>query len=413
MIIIANAPTATPAVKCMSLRMETSVHGGNRVLRQRTKGSGSAACVVGALGQPFEIRTDRLPELGQGGFGGATAKQLAAQFALETLDCVGQRRLRNAAALCGQRESLVAAERQKIPDMCNLHGSPPSTRRTVRRPHLGIRQKVRAKTKGRGELFPISGTNFPGNKFAGLKSLFNVSQATSIRWPDFDCRPAVHPTMPLAVRLPAALEYYSALGAPRPSQAILPRGSTLSSSDFEEQADLGNAKARFARLVLPHLAAAYGLARSLTRNPSDAEDVVQEACLRAYRALSNTPVANARAWVLTIVHNTAYTWLRKNRPQSIVAVDNLENVEHTQSVSLEAATSTPEAEIIAKTDGARLEAMMRELPPQFREVLMLREVEGYSYREIAEVTGVPIGTVMSRLKRARDQLIAAIGREQS
>jgi RNA polymerase sigma-70 factor (ECF subfamily) len=187
----------------------------------------------------------------------------------------------------------------------------------------------------------------------------------------------------------------------------------LSSSDFEDQTDLGNAKARFARLVLPHLAAAYGLARSLTRNPSDAEDVVQEACLRAYRALDNTPVANARAWVLTIVHNTAYTWLRKNRTPSIVAVDDLEAVEQIQSVSLDAASSTPEAEIIAKTDGARLEAMMRELPPQFREVLMLREVEGYSYREIAEVTGVPIGTVMSRLKRARDQLIAAIGRDQS
>ena len=240
-----------------------------------------------------------------------------------------------------------------------------------------------------------------------------MSQATSIRWPDFDCRPADFPIIPLAARLPAALEYCPVSGAPKPGQAILPRGGTLSLSDFEGPADIGDARARFARLVLPHLAAAYALARSLTRNSSDAEDVVQEACLRAYRALSNTPVANARAWVLTIVHNTAYTWLRKNRTPSIVAVDDLETVEQTQSVSLEAASSTPEAEIIAKTDGARLEVMMRELPPQFREVLMLREVEGYSYREIAEVTGVPIGTVMSRLKRARDQLIAAIGREQS
>jgi RNA polymerase sigma-70 factor (ECF subfamily) len=187
----------------------------------------------------------------------------------------------------------------------------------------------------------------------------------------------------------------------------------LSASDFEDLADFGNAKARFARLVLPHLAAAYALARSLTRNPSDAEDVVQEACLRAYRALDNTPVANARAWVLTIVHNTAYTWMRKNRPPSIVTADDLEAVEQRQPVSLESVSATPEASIIAKTDGARLEAMMQELPPQFREVLMLREVEGYSYREIAEVTGVPIGTVMSRLKRARDQLIAAIGRGQS
>jgi RNA polymerase sigma-70 factor (ECF subfamily) len=97
----------------------------------------------------------------------------------------------------------------------------------------------------------------------------------------------------------------------------------------------------------------------------------------------------------------------------IVAVDDLEAAAQMQTASLEAASSTPEAEVIARTDGVRLEAVMRELPPQFREVLMLREVEGYSYREIAEVTGVPIGTVMSRLKRARDQLIAAIGRGQS
>jgi hypothetical protein len=155
-IIIDNAPTATPAVKCMSLRMETSVHGGNRVLRQRTDGSGNALCIVGALGQSFEIGTDRLPEPGEGGFGDATAKQLPAQLALEALDCVGQRRLRNTTALCGERKIPVAAQRQEISNMRNLHGRPPSTRRSVRWPHLGIRQKVRAKTEGGPELFPIS-----------------------------------------------------------------------------------------------------------------------------------------------------------------------------------------------------------------------------------------------------------------
>ncbi len=170
-----------------------------------------------------------------------------------------------------------------------------------------------------------------------------------------------------------------------------------------------DAKARFAQVVLPHLPAAFALARSLTRNSSDAEDVVQEACLRAYRAIGGTTVANARAWVLTIVHNTARTWLSTNRSAAIFAVDNLEAAEQ-QSPSIGTEIETPEAAVIAKTDSVRLKAAMADLPPKFREVLVLREIEGLSYREIAEVTGVPIGTVMSRLARAREQLISAIGR---
>jgi RNA polymerase sigma factor (sigma-70 family) len=154
------------------------------------------------------------------------------------------------------------------------------------------------------------------------------------------------------------------------------------------------------------------LARSLTKNSFDAEDVVQEACLRAYRALAGTSVTNARAWLLTIVHNTAYTWLRKNRSGVVVAVDNLESVELMQTTTSEASDATPEAAVIAKADGAQLEAAMQQLPALFREVLVLREIEGLSYREIAEVTGTPIGTVMSRLARARDRLIAIIGRGQ-
>jgi RNA polymerase sigma-70 factor (ECF subfamily) len=185
----------------------------------------------------------------------------------------------------------------------------------------------------------------------------------------------------------------------------------LESRDANHPADFGDARARFARLVLPHLPAAYGLARSLTRNPSDAEDVVQETCLRAYRALNGTSVVNARAWLLTIVHNTAYTWLRKNRSGIVVAVDNLESVEQMQTAS-HVTDATPEAAVVAKTDGTQLEAAMQQLPALFREILVLREIEGLSYREIAEVTGIPIGTVMSRLARARERLIAIIGQRR-
>ncbi len=209
------------------------------------------------------------------------------------------------------------------------------------------------------------------------------------------------------------VHYPWATSLPGAAMAFLRRGDTADADNTAASVDVGDAKARFARLVLPHLPAAYGLARSLTKNPSDAEDVVQEACLRAYRAIGGTAVANARAWLLTIVHNTAYTWLRKNRPAGIIAVDDLGAVEHMQTCSLDADSETPEAAIIAKTDGACLEAAMRELPALFREVLALREIEGLSYREIAEVTGVPVGTVMSRLARARERLISAIGRNPS
>jgi RNA polymerase sigma-70 factor, ECF subfamily len=240
-----------------------------------------------------------------------------------------------------------------------------------------------------------------------------MSHAAPNRWPESNCRPASLPLIPLAAGLPFAIGYRIEFNVPGPGQGLMRRGGLLDSAFTEDSASLGDAKSRFARVVLPHLPAAYALARSLTRNPSDAEDVVQEACLRAYRAIGNTAVANGRAWLLTIVHNTAYTWLRKNRPAAIIAVDNLEATEQMQTASPGVDSETPETAVIARTDGVRLEAAIQELPALFREVLALREVEGLSYREIAEVTGVPIGTVMSRLARARERLIAAIGRNPS
>ena len=172
-------------------------------------------------------------------------------------------------------------------------------------------------------------------------------------------------------------------------------------------------KARFARIVLPHLADAYSLARWITGNRTDADDVVQDACLRAFRAIWSTADGNPRAWVLTIVRNTAYTWLRKNRPAALVGVEDLEAVENAQAVRGDAEAETPETALIAKTDSAHLEAAIAALPAPFREALVLRDVQGLSYREIAEVTGVPIGTVMSRLARGRGQLIKTIGRRAS
>ena len=170
-------------------------------------------------------------------------------------------------------------------------------------------------------------------------------------------------------------------------------------------------QARFARVVLPHLADAYALARWLTGDRADAEDVVQEACLRAFRAIGSFAGVNARAWLLTIVRHAAYTWLGKNRSASLLMVEDLEAVEQKQAragAALEGAPVTPEAALIAKADAVRLETAIAELPLPFRETLVLRDVQGLDYREIAEVTKVPIGTVMSRLARARGRLIARI-----
>src|ERR1700751_652042 len=166
-------------------------------------------------------------------------------------------------------------------------------------------------------------------------------------------------------------------------------------------------QARFASVVLPHLADAYALARWLTGDRADAEDVVQEAGLRAFRGIGGFAGINARAWVLTIVRHAAYTWLGKNRSASLVMVDDLEALEQKQSrpgAAFEQARQTPEGELIGKADPRRLEAAMAELPVPFRETLVLRDVQGLDYREISEVTKVPIGTVMSRLARARRRL---------
>ena len=170
-------------------------------------------------------------------------------------------------------------------------------------------------------------------------------------------------------------------------------------------------KARFANVVLPYLADAYALARWITGDRADAEDVVQEACLRAFRAIGTFGGSNARAWMLTIVRNAAYTWLSKRRTTPLVAVGDLDDLDRAQLAdsSEGGGTQNPETELIAKADAAQLRAAIAALPPPFRETVVLRDLQELDYREIAEVTGVPVGTVMSRLARARRRLIETIG----
>ena len=154
----------------------------------------------------------------------------------------------------------------------------------------------------------------------------------------------------------------------------------------------------FEQTVLPHLDAAYNLARWLAGNDHDAQDVVQEACLRALKFFGGFRGENARAWLLTIVRNTFYTWLRNNRrPDNIVELSD--EVLAVEDVSVN-------ADILNSRlgDAEAVRRAVEQLPVEFREIVILREMEGFSYKEIAEVADVPIGTVMSRLTRARRQL---------
>jgi RNA polymerase sigma-70 factor (ECF subfamily) len=168
----------------------------------------------------------------------------------------------------------------------------------------------------------------------------------------------------------------------------------------------------FSEVVLPHLGDALALARWLTGNAADAEDVVQEACVKAHAGISGYAGGNARAWLLTIVRNTAYTWMSRNRPRGMLAVGDLGDLDeiaaaHGTSLPDE---DGPEASLIARADTAALEAAIAALPQPFRETLVLRDINGLSYREIAAMLGVPMGTVMSRLARARGLLVSALGR---
>jgi RNA polymerase sigma-70 factor (ECF subfamily) len=158
----------------------------------------------------------------------------------------------------------------------------------------------------------------------------------------------------------------------------------------------------FDRTFLPHMDAAYNLARWLVRNDHDAQDIVQEAYLRALRFAGRFRGGDPRAWLLAIVRNTAFTWLRRNRGSNPPA----EFDENVHMPEIEEAGL--EADAIRRADGAMIRASLDELADEFREVIVMRDIEGLSYKEIAIVAELPIGTVMSRLARARAKLARSI-----
>jgi RNA polymerase sigma-70 factor (ECF subfamily) len=180
-------------------------------------------------------------------------------------------------------------------------------------------------------------------------------------------------------------------------------------------ARLPDPKARFERLALPHLDAAYNLARWLTRNDQDAADVVQEAYLKALRyfdSFDSGQTESARSWLLAIVRNTCFSWMQKNRRPEVVAMDEDFDTDARDALyEVDTRRNEPEARLLAAADAAMLDKAIEALPAGFREVIVMRELEDLSYKEIAAVTGVALGTVMSRLARGRQMLRAALAEQ--
>ncbi len=172
----------------------------------------------------------------------------------------------------------------------------------------------------------------------------------------------------------------------------------------------GSEAADFDRIFIPHMDAAYNLARWLVRDDHDAQDVVQEAYLRAFKYAAGFRSGDPRAWILAIVRNVAFTWLTRNRGADPPA----EFDEQVHSGTVE--ETGLETDSVRKADGAMIRAALTDLPVEFREVIVMRDIEGLSYKEIAHAADVPIGTVMSRLARARrkfaDSLRERIAKER-
>jgi RNA polymerase sigma-70 factor, ECF subfamily len=160
--------------------------------------------------------------------------------------------------------------------------------------------------------------------------------------------------------------------------------------------------ARFEQCMMPHMAAAYNLARWLAGNEPDAQDVVQEAFLRGFKFFGGFRGGDSRAWLLRIVRNSFYDWLRKQRRTKLETPFD-EQVHEAAAVS-----PGPDAALLAKADKEMVNQAIEALPVEYREVLVLRELEGLAYKEIADIAALPIGTVMSRLARAREQLRQAL-----
>ena len=207
---------------------------------------------------------------------------------------------------------------------------------------------------------------------------------------------ALSPKRPTAIgdenpREPAKLCF----GNEIPTAAVCRITGPKSQSTLAEEQDK---LAGFEQSIMPHMNAAYNLARWLSGNESDAQDVVQESYLRAFKFFNGFRGGNSRAWLLRIVRNTFYDWLKHNRREETGPAfeEGLQNAVDT--------SATPDTLLLEKTDHELLRKTIAELPLEFREILVLRELEGFSYKEISEIAGVPLGTVMSRLARSREDL---------
>jgi RNA polymerase sigma factor (sigma-70 family) len=219
-----------------------------------------------------------------------------------------------------------------------------------------------------------------------------MTTTLTIRWRDFRCTELINGVL-----------------IDRPEGSDRLSGQQQTSVSIVQSKDQ---RAAFDEVFLPHMAEGYRLAQWLTGSASDAEDIVQEAALRAFRGIKTFGAVNARAWSLAIVRNTAFSWLAKNKPKKVVYMNDLSAAEQ-QELEYEGLhgtrIETPEEIALFKADAEEIQKALAQLPEQFREVIVLREINQMNYRDIAEVTNVPIGTVMSRLSRGRQLLLAHLG----
>jgi RNA polymerase sigma-70 factor (ECF subfamily) len=180
--------------------------------------------------------------------------------------------------------------------------------------------------------------------------------------------------------------------------------------DRHSEGELPDRVASFEQLVMPHMRAGYNLARWLLRNDHDAEDVMQDAMVRAFRFFDGFGGDSPRAWLLRVVRNCAYTFLQENRARELGT--EFDEEVHVETVFPDRSSESPEVHLLRSAQQRVVNEAVEALPVEFREVFVLREMEGLSYKEIAEMARIPIGTVMSRLSRARRQLQAALGRQK-
>lgn len=195
----------------------------------------------------------------------------------------------------------------------------------------------------------------------------------------------------------------AAKGRSREANAMATASDRADASAGRPSAGTSDRYGRFQREIVPHLDAAYNFARFLSRNPDAAQDIVQDSFLRAYRGFDGYQGGDARAWIFSIVRNCYHNWLLEGRRKARLEVD-VHRRDDASDFSIDEVASeddTPEAALLKSSEAGKVRSVLNQLPRTLREVLVLRELEGLSYREIAQTSALPIGTVMSRLARAR------------